>query len=60
MKSEIEKKFDEVGNRYFDMFGKRYPLIITSQKTISEHIKIMEECIRTGKPEKVGEMRETV
>lgn len=42
-------KFDEVMMRYFNKFGTNYPLIVTSTRPLSEHIKIMEEAIRTNK-----------
>ena len=50
MKSEIEKRFDEVADQYFDAFEEPYPLMITDSRPLSEHIRIMQECIKNGQP----------
>lgn len=50
MKSEIEKKFDEVEEQYRKVFEESYPLMITDTRPLSEHIRIMKECIQSGKP----------
>lgn len=55
MKSQTEIKFDEVSKSYYKKFGERYPLNITDMRTLDEHIRIMENCLIKGVPEKYPE-----
>ena len=48
VKNEIEKKFDEMAEKYFKKFKKPYPLMITDCRSLSEHIELMRKCIDDG------------
>ena len=43
------EKYDEVYNKYFEMFGEYYPNMPSSLDDDAQ-IAQMEECIATGKP----------
>lgn len=43
------KDFDKLLDKYFEKFGKNYPLVITSQLSFEEHAKRIHECINAGK-----------
>ena len=60
MKSELEKKFDEVSSEYFKKFERKYPLIITSQQSLEWHINKMQECIKSGKPHRVRLQKDAI
>lgn len=50
MKSKIEIEFEQLAERYFEMFNTNYPLDITSELTLAEHIERMEKAIKDEKP----------
>lgn len=50
MKSETEKKFDELCDQYSEKFGKDYGICIGDGKSLQDHIKILQEALETGKP----------
>lgn len=52
MKSKIEIEFEQLAEQYFDMFGTNYPLDITSELTLAEHIERIEKAIKDEKPVK--------
>ena len=52
MKSETEKRFDALAERYLETFDENYPLMITGWKSLAEACEEMEECLRTGVPAK--------
>lgn len=52
MKTEIEKKFNELSDKYFEKFKKNYPLMITTSMTLEEVCEDIEKCLKSGKPKK--------
>lgn len=52
MKSETERKFDELSEKYYKKFKKNYPYMITSGMTLAEACADMEKCIEKGKAKK--------
>lgn len=53
MKSKEEQRFEELSEKYFDMFGQNYPLDITNTASWDVHFKAMEKAIETETPVKV-------
>ena len=57
MKTKEEKQFDAFLDKYFDIFGKNYPMDITSSMTTEEHIARIEKALSDNKevPEEPNE-----
>lgn len=60
MKTETERRFDEVSKKYFQAFGKRYPLMITDQRSLKDHIAIMLECLEKNEPQKESDLSDKI
>lgn len=52
MKTEIEKKFDELSMEYHKKFKKNYPLMITSSMTLEEVCEDIRKCLKENKQKK--------
>lgn len=61
MKTDAEKKFDELSAEYQHMFGSNYPLVFTSSMSFEEVCDDIKKCISEGRPkEKPEYVRERV
>lgn len=49
MKSELERRFDDLGDKYYEMFGENYPLCIVGQISLKEICDDIENCLKSGK-----------
>lgn len=43
------RDFDKLLDEYFERFGENYPLVITSQVSLSEHAKRIRKCLDSGR-----------
>lgn len=60
MKTKEDKYFDELLDRYFDVFGENYPLDIVSTLSTEEHISRITKAISSGNPVSETETDEDV
>lgn len=45
MKSEIEKRFDDLGKKYYEKFGENYPICIVGHISLEDICEDMQRCI---------------
>lgn len=50
MKTENEKKFDSKAKEYEEKFGEAYPIFTTGYMSFEEHIDVINNAIKSGKP----------
>lgn len=48
MKSEIEKEFDVLSDKYYEKFNENYPVCIVGHVSLKEICEDMKRCIETG------------
>lgn len=46
----MKSRFDETAKRYMEQFGQPYAILMCDQRSVEEHIALMETAMKKGEP----------